>query len=260
MIPSDDKASDVFKRLFLTGSPEEVRAQMRRLELGQSVMDTVADQTNRLQRKVGARDKQRLDQYLTGVRELEQRLNHSAAWEQKPKPVVSEKQPVDPTDARDYFEKTRLMYDMARLALETDSTRLIALMLDSVSSPALKIGDQILSDGYHGLSHHGKSPAKIKELELIDKDLRSREEGGETLLDRTVLLYGSNMGDANKHLTSNLPTILAGGGFKHGQHIGYDRQRNYPLTNLFVSILQRFGFETDKFSSGSGTMRGLEMA
>ena len=271
MIPSDDKASEVFKRLFVTGSPEEVRAQMRRLELGQSVMDTVADQTNRLQRKVGTRDKQRLDQYLTGVREFEQRLNHSAAWEQKPKPVVSEKQPVDPTDARDYFEKTRLMYDMARLALETDSTRLIVLMLDAVSSPALKIGDQVLSDGYHGLSHHGKSAAKIKELELIDmthmqlfdqllKDLRSREEGGETLLDRTVLLYGSNMGDANKHLTSNLPTILAGGGFKHGQHIGYDRQRNYPLTNLFVSILQRFGFETDNFSSGSGTMRGLEMA
>src|SRR5262245_14396670 len=220
MIPSDDKASDVYKRLFLTGSPEEVRAQMRRLELGQSVMDTVADQTNRLQRNIGARDKQRLDQYLTGVRDLEQRLGHMAAWEQKPKPVVSEKPPVDPTDAREYFEKTRLMYNMARLALETDSTRLIALMLDSVSSPALRIGDQTLSDGYHGLSHHGKSPEKIKELELIDmthmnlfnqllNDLCSREEGDETLLDRTMVLYGANMGDANKHLTTNLPAILA---------------------------------------------------
>jgi hypothetical protein len=75
-----------------------------------------------------------------------------------------------------------------------------------------------------------------------------------------MVLYGANMGDANKHLTTNLPAILAGGGFKHGQHIGFDRERNYPLTNLFVSILQRFGMDVDKFSSGSGTMRGLEMA
>jgi hypothetical protein len=208
---------------------------------------------------------------MTGVRDLERRLGHTAAWEQKAKPVVKEKQPVDPTDSREYFEKTRLMYDMARLALETDSTRLIALMLDSVSSPALRIGEQTLSDGYHGLSHHGKSPAKLKELELIDmthmqlfnqllSDLRSRQEGGETLLDRTMVLYGTNMGDANKHLTTNLPAILAGGGFKHGQHIGFDRERNYPLTNLFVSILRRFGMDVDKFSSGSGTIRGLEMA
>src|SRR5262249_78959 len=91
-------------------------------------------------------------------------------------------------------------------------------------------------------------------------DLRSRQEGGETLLERTMVLYGTNMGDANKHLTTNLPAILAGGGFKHGQHIGFDRDRNYPLTNLFVSILQRFGIDVDKFSSGSGTMHGLEMA
>ena len=271
MLPSEDKASDVYKKLFLNGTPEEVQTQMRRLALGQSVMDTVADQTRRLQRNLGSRDKQRLDQYMTGVRDLERRLGHTAAWEQNAKPVVKEKQPLDPTDPREYFEKTRLMYDMARLALETDSTRLIALMLDSVSSPALRIGEQTLSDGYHGLSHHGKSPAKLKELELIDmthmqlfnqllSDLRSRQEGGETLLDRAMVLYGTNMGDANKHLTTNLPAILAGGGFKHGQHIGFDRERNYPLTNLFVSILQRFGMDVDKFSSGSGTMRGLEMA
>src|SRR5262245_27684301 len=271
LIPCEEKPSEIFKRLFLSGTPEEAQAQMRRLALGQSVMDTVAEQTRRLRHDVGPPDRERHDQYFTVVRDLEKNLAKSAEWKRKPKPVVSEKPPVDAESPQEYFEKTRLMYDMARLAFETDSTRLIALLLDSVSSPALKIGDQVLSDGYHGLSHHGKSPAKIKELELIDmthmqlfdqllKDLRSREEGGETLLDRTVLLYGSNLGDANKHLTSNLPTILAGGGFKHGQHIGYDRQRNYPLTNLFVSNLQRFGFETDKFSSGSGTMRGLEMA
>lgn len=271
MLPSEDKASEVFKLLFLTGSPEEIQSQTRRLALGQSVMDTVADQTRRLQRNLGARDKQRLDQYLTGVRDLEQRLVHMAAWEQKPKPVVSEQAPVDPTDAREYFEKTRLMYNMGRLAIETDSTRLIALMLDSVSSPALRIGDVTLSDGYHGLSHHGKSPEKLKQLELIDmthmnllnqllSDLDSREEEGETLLDRSIVLYGSNMGDANKHLTTNLPAIIAGGGFKHGQHIGFDRERNYPLTNLFVSIIQRFGYDVDKFSSGQGKMRGLEIA
>ncbi len=271
LIPSEEKPSEIFKRLFLKGSPEEVEAQMHRLALGQSVMDTVAEQTRRLQRNLGARDRERLDQYLTGIRDLETRLGQAAEWEQKPRPVVSEKPPVDPADARDYMEKVGLMYDMARLAFETDSTRLIALLLDSVNSPAIRVADETMSDGYHALSHHGKNADKLRQLEIIDRahmqlldrlfnDLKSRKEGSETLFDRTMVLYGTNLGNANTHVTTNLPTLFAGGGFKHGQHLAFDRERNYPLPNLFVSILQRLGIEADKFSTSTGTMRGLEMA
>ena len=274
LIPSEEKPSEIFKRLILTGSPEEIEAQMQRLALGQSVMDTVADQTRQLQRNLGARDRERLDQYFTGVRDLEQRLGQAAEWERKPKPVVSEKPPVDVADTRDYIEKVRLMYDIARLAFETDSTRLIALLLDSVNSPAVKFEGETMaamSDSYHGISHHGKAPDKLRQFELADRahmrlldqlftDLKSRKEGGETLFDRTMLLYGTNLGDANTHVTTNLPTLFAGGGFKHGQHLAFDRERNYPLTNLFVNVLQRLGIEADKFAASTGTMRGLELS
>ena len=270
LIPSEEKPSEIFKRLFLKGAPEEVDAQMRRLALGQSVMDSVADQTRRLQRDLGPRDRERLDQYLTGVRDLENRLGQAAEWERKPRPVVEDKPPVDPADPREYLEKVRLMYDLARLAFETDSTRLIALLLDSVNSPAITVGGETMTDGYHAISHHGRNADKLRQLDLVDRahmrllgklftDLKARPEGGETLLDRTMVLYGTNLGNANTHVTTNLPTLFAGGGFRHGQHLAFDRERNYPLPNLFVNILQRLGIEADKFSTSTGTMRGLEM-
>jgi len=270
LIPSEEKASAIFKRLFITGTKEETQAQMRRLALGQSIMDTVADQTKSLETKIGAADRARLDQYLTGVRDLEQRLVTAAEWEQRPKPVVKEAPPVDPTDPRAYMEKVRLMYDMACLAFETDSTRFVALLLDSVNSPAITVDGQPSTDGYHNLSHHGKNPTKLGQLERIDRShmkllaelftgLKSRTEGGETLLDRTMILYGSNLGNANTHVTTNLPVLFAGGGFQHGQHLAFDRERNYPLPNLFVSVIQRLGINEDRFSTATGTMRGLEL-
>jgi hypothetical protein len=269
LLPCEDRPSQVFKRLFLKGTPEEVHAQAQRLALGQSIMDTVAGQTKRLQNQVGAHDRERLDQYLTGVRDLEQRMVQSAAWQDKPLPVVTEQPPVDPGDPREYMEKTRLMYDMARLAFETDSTRNITLMLDSVNSPAIEVEGHAMSDGYHNLSHHGSDPNKLKQLETIDTehmkllnqlfgDLKTRHEGGDTLLDRSMILYGSNLGSANTHVTTNLPVLFAGGGFKHGQHLAFDRDRNYPLPNLFVNVLQQFGIPEDHFASSTGTMRGLE--
>lgn len=270
LIPGEEKASVVFRRLFVTGTKEEVEAQVKRLALGQSIMDTVAEQTQSLERNIGPADRARLDQYLTGVRDLERRMNSAADWETRPKPVVKDPVPVDPTDSRAYMEKVRLMYDMARLAFETDSTRFVALLLDSVNSPAIAVDGEPTNDGYHNLSHHGKNPAKLSQLERIDRghmkllaqlfgDLKARGEGNETLLDRTMILYGSNMGNANTHVTTNLPVLFAGGGFRHGQHLSFDRERNYPLPNLFVSVLQRLGIETDAFASATGTMRGLDM-
>lgn len=271
MIPCEEKAADVFRRLFMTGSEKEVQEQVRKLELGESILDAVADQAKELQRKMGARDRSRLDQYFTSVRDLEQRMAMSKEWEHKPKPMVSAPVPLDPASPKAYMEKVQLMYDMARLAFETDSTRSIALLLDSVNSPALELDGKATSEGYHDLSHHGRSETKLAQLKAIDEwhmkllanlfnQLKSVKEDNDTLFDRTMVLYGSNLGNANTHVTTNLPTLFAGGGFKHGQHLGFDTDRNYPLPNLFVSMLQRLGLETDKFASSTGAMRGLELA
>jgi len=269
LIPCEEKPSEVFKRLFLNGTPAQVAEQERKLALGQSIMDAVAGQAKSLQRDVGPHDRERLDQYFTGVRDLEKRMAMAREWERKPKPVVKATMPKDPEGPREYMEKVRLMYDMARLAFENDSTRLITLMLDSVNSPAIEVEGQNTTDGYHNLSHHGKSPTKLAQLEMIDREhmkllsslfteLKTSHEGTDRLLDRTMILYGSNLGNANTHVTTNLPVLFAGGGFKHGQHLLFDRERNYPLPNLFVSMLQRLGIEAGQFATSTGTMKGLE--
>jgi hypothetical protein len=269
MLPCDDKASEVYRRLFLQGTEEEMERQISRLQLGESIMDSVADNARDLERSLGSRDRDRLDQYVTGVREMERRMVVAREWERKPKPKTTEREPVDPPSSTAYMARTRLMYDMARLALETDSTRLVTIFLDSFSSPAIQIPGTEITDGYHNLSHHGQNESKLAQLRAIDAShmkllaellgkLKSSSESHETLLDRTMLLYGSNLGDANTHATANMPILLAGGGFKHGQHLVFDRERNYPLPNVFVSMLQRMGIETDRFASSTGTARGLE--
>ena len=272
LIPCEEKPSDVFRRMFVQGNQAEVDAQVRKLSLGESILDAVAGQAGQLRREVGTRDRDRLDQYFTSVRELEQRMKMSRDWEHKPKPSLKAGVgvPLDPANPSEYMEKVRLMYDMARLAFETDSTRSVALLLDSVNSPAIELDGVKLTDAYHNLSHHGKSEAKLSQLKAIDEwhmkllanlfgELKAVREDGETLLDRTMILYGSNLGNANTHVTTNLPTLFAGGGFDHGRHLAFDTQHNYPLPNLFVSMLQRFGLDVDKFASSTGTMRGLEL-
>ena len=179
--------------------------------------------------------------------------------------------PTDPASPAQYMAKVQVMYDLARLAFETDSTRAITLMLNSVGTPVVQIAGETITDSYHNLSHHGMAEEKLTQLKVIDewhmklladlfKGLKSAKEGDATLLDRTMVLYGSNLGDANAHSTTNLPTLFAGGGFRHGQHLAFDRGRNYPLPNLFVSMLQRLGIEEASFGPSTGTMRGLEVA
>jgi hypothetical protein len=270
MIGCEESPAQVYRKLFLQGTAEEVERQVARLKLGESILDSVAAHAGGLKQQLGSQDRARLDQYETGVRELERRMVLAQEWERKPKPQTREPQPADPADSRAYMEKTRLMYDISRLAFETDSTRLITLFLDSSNSPAIDVKGVEITDGYHNLSHHGKNESKLKQLEAIDTwhmrllaellgKLRGVQEGGESLLDRTMVLYGSNFGDANKHTTDNMPVLLAGGGFRHGSHLAFDTARNYPLPNLFVSMLQRMGIESDKFASATGTMRGLEI-
>ena len=269
-IPPEERASDVFRQLFLQGTPQEVEAKVAELDTGRSILDVLADQARDLKRDLGARDRGRLDQYLSSVRDLEHRLQESKGWERKPKPAVKAAVPIDPASPAQYMEKVRIMYDLVRLAFETDSTRSVTLMLYSVATPVMQIEGEKITDGYHNLSHHGMADEKLTQLKVIDEwhmkllaelfhGLKAAHEGEQTLLDRTMVLYGSNLGDANAHSTTNLPTLFAGGGFRHGRHLAFDRERNYPLPNLFVSVLQRVGIPADSFASGTGTMRGLDM-
>jgi BMFP domain-containing protein YqiC len=269
-VPPEGQASRVFNQLFLQGTPAEVEAQVRELDTGRSILDVVGEQAKDLQKGVGARDRARLDQYFSSVRDLEHRLQESRGWANKPKPRVKAAPPVDPANPAQYMAKVQAMYDLARLAFETDSTRAITLMLNSVGTPVVQIDGATITDSYHNLSHHGMAEEKLSQLRVIDEwhmrrlaglfqSLKSVREGGATLLDRTMILYGSNLGDANAHSTTNLPTLFAGGGFRHGQHLAFDRGRNYPLPNLFVSMLERMGINQNSFGPSTGTMRGLEM-
>ena len=199
------------------------------------------------------------------MRELEGRLQRSIAWENRPKPQVDFPEPRDIADANQVIEKSKLMFELMRLALQTDSTRVVTLSLSTFSVVPHVPG---VKSETHGLTHHGNEPEKIAELRQIEEaQLRTfgyllqrladtRETGG-TLLDHTQVLYGSCLGNANSHSTRNLPLILAGGGFKHGKNLAFDATNNAPLANLFVSMLQRLGVETDKFASSTGPLAGL---
>jgi hypothetical protein len=267
LVPSDSWPSSVFARLFLEGRPEEVQAQARRLRDGQSILDTVRSQAKKLQSDLGAGDRDKMDEYFTSVRELEQRLARAEEWAKKPKPKVAAKQPQNIANPADIIGRTRLMFDLIHLALQTDSTRLITMLLAGTSLVPTVQG---VSQGHHDLSHHGQDPTKIAQLKKIElatmqtlrdllAKLKQTKEDGVSLLDRTMLFFSSNLGAGSTHSTKNLPVLLAGGGFKHGQHLAFDPQKKPPpLCNLYVSMLQRLGIEADKFGSSTGTLRGLE--
>ncbi len=266
-VPTESWPSGVFAKLFLEGRPDQVEAQARRLADGQSVLDAVRAQARKLQRGLGSGDRAKLDEYFNSIRELEQRLAQAEFWSKKPKPKVDAKPPVNIRNSADLIGKTRLWFDLIHLALQTDSSRLVTLQLLGTSNvPPI----QGVSQGHHDLSHHGKDPAKIAQLKILELEkmktlrtfltqLRETKEDGESLIDRTTIFFSSNLGDAGKHSVKNMPVLLAGGGFKHGQHLAFAEGNNPPLCNLFVSMLQRMGIEADKFASSTGTLTGLEM-
>jgi Protein of unknown function (DUF1552) len=265
-VPSDSFPSSVFTKLFLEGRPDEVQAQARRLRDGQSILDTVRDQAQTLTSGLGANDRDKLDEYFTSVRELEQRLAQDQEWSKKPKPKVDAKPPQNITNPADLVGKTRAWFDLIHLALQTDSSRLITLQLLGTSSVPPIPG---VSLGHHDLSHHGQDPTKIAQLRTLElakmqtlrdflKKLKDTKEEGASLLDRTMVFFSSNLGNAATHGVKNMPVLLAGGGFKHGQHLAFDPKDPPPLCNLYVSMLQRLGIEADKFSSSTGTLTGLD--
>jgi hypothetical protein len=265
LVPPDLYPATVFARLFLEGRPEEVEAQARRLQDGQSILDSVREQAHQIQPALGRRDREKLDEYLTSVREFEQRMVTAEAWSKRPKPKVNAKPPQNNLNSADLIGKTSLMFDLIHLALQTDSTRLITMLLLGTSLVPPISG---VSQGHHDLSHHGQDPKKIEQLKTIELEkmktlkefltkLKQTEEQGASLLDRTMVFFSSNLGNASNHSSKNLPILLAGGGFKHGAHLAFDPAKPPPLSNLYVSMLQRLGIESEKFGSSSGTLTGL---
>ncbi len=267
-IPGIASPAALFKNMFLSGDEKQVAAEIANLKRGRSILDTVGARAKVLQTQLGTPDQQKLDEYLTAVRELESRLQQSAQWVRKPKPSVDAQLPKDVADKNDAIAKQRLLYDMIVLAIQTDSTRTITYQLSGMNAVPIVPG---VSSDWHGLSHHGKDPAKIDELKRIEtaeftvfneflNQLKSVTENGRPLLDHTAIMFGSNLGNASSHDWHNLPLIVAGGGFKHGSYVAHDEKNNTPLANLFVTMAQRMGVPIDQFGSSTAAgVRGLEL-
>ncbi|MGC4003060.1 MAG: DUF1552 domain-containing protein [Pirellulales bacterium] len=248
-IPGETSPAKLFKSLFIKGTDAEIAGEMRQLKRGRSILDTVLGEAKKLEQNIGPRDRNKMDEYLTAVRDLETRLQQSEGWVQRPKPTTDAAAPKDIAEKNDAIGKQRLMYDMIVLALRSDSTRTVTFQLSGMNSVPIIPG---VSNDWHNLSHHGKDEAKIKELQVIEEaefaafndfltNMKAVEENGRSLLDNTSVLFGSNLGNASSHDWRNLPIVLAGGGFKHGTHVARDQKNNTPLANLFVAIAQKDG-------------------
>ncbi|HEV7404120.1 MAG TPA: DUF1552 domain-containing protein [Chthoniobacteraceae bacterium] len=267
LIPPESDLARLYRTLFVQGTPKQIEARLEDLRAGRSLLDTVRERAKRLENSVNPADRSRLDQYFTSIRELEGQLLTAESWEQKPKPKVAMAEPKEIKDSAMLITRLRTMYDIIKLALENDSTRVVSIFIQPLGVIS-EIGG--VAHETHSLTHHGNRPEMMEELRKIEEaqltvfrdfltGLHGVANDGHTLLDRTSVLYGTCMGNANGHSNKNWPMLLAGGGFKHGQHLAFDAERNEPIAKLYVSLLQRLGIESDEFSSGKGTIGGLAM-
>lgn len=268
MIPPERSPLKLYQKLFVENSAQDQAEAVRRLQDDRSLLDGLRDQVKRLEANVSTADRDRLDQYYTSVRDLERRLAKSQEWLGKPKPKQNGPLPTDIKDSNDLVVNSRAMFELVRLAIESDSTRIVTICINNASVTPTKIPG--VRTNTHELTHHGNRDEKLAELRKIEEaqftalaefltGLRTVGEDGRSLFDQTSVLYGTNMGSANSHSNENLPVLLTGGGFKHAGHLVFDRRKNYPLSNLYVSLLQRLGVEASSFASGTSTMRGLEL-
>ena len=266
-IPAEQRPSSVFKNMFVAGTPREINTQVQRLKQGESIMDTVLSEAKDFQKGLGKQDQQKLDEYFSSVRQVEQKMLKAQDWSRRPKPTVDAKQPVDINSHVEVVARVRLMIDLMHLALQTDSTRFITFALNGFNAVPAIPG---VTQDWHNLSHHGQDPAKLAELRVIELQqmqllgellakLKGTSEGGGTLLDQTIVLFGSNLGNASSHDNKNLPIIVVGGGFRHGQHLAFEPTKHPPLCNLYVQFLNRLGANVDSFGSSSGTIPGFEL-
>ena len=263
MIPAEDRPSSLFAKLFLEGTPHEVRRTRRRLADGRSILDSVAEQTRSLTRNASVKDRRQLDEYYDAIRAAETELVETQSWLDRPKPQIDEERPSDIADPADLIGRTKAMLNLIPLILQTDSSRIVTLVIqDHLVVPKI-IG---VTAEHHNLSHHGRDPDKIKQLKIIEtailgsfaeflSRMAKASEADGRLLDKTSVLFGSNLGNANSHDPRNLPIFVAGGGYKHGSYVAHDTNNNTPLCNLFVSLLNNTGIESERFGTSTGTLQ-----
>jgi Protein of unknown function (DUF1552) len=261
-VPPIPGPEQLFKLLFVDVNERDKAAVADRFKLQGSILDMVKGDADRFQSKLNQQDRNKLDEYLTSIRDVEKRIGLRRNWLDVPKPPA----PIAAPKNRNMVEDLPLLYDLIAIALQTDSTRIATLEIGGDFNPR----DLDVDGDYHALSHHGQLEDRIEKLikletyqieqfvRFVDK-LSSIDEQGNSLLNQTMVLFGSGMGNANSHTNTNLPIVLAGGGFQHGRLLVFDRSSKTrpPLTNLFVSMLQQFGMETDKFATSTGTLRGF---
>ena len=263
-VPWTRQRSRLFRQLFIDGSAEEVQKELRRLEHGRSILDGMRSQLKSLTSRLGATDRDRLVVMETSIREAERLLHQEEAWASKPKPKIDEKEQDFSDRTQNWLESQGRWYSLIHLALQTDSTRVIVYGTGEMNNN--NVSD--LAIGHHDASHHGKNEDKIEQFARYEEKeyanfagflarLSSTDEPGGSLLDNTQVLPTSNLGDASAHASNNLPTFIAGGGFKHRGHVAFNQADNYPLSNLFVRMLQQFGFETDTFGSSTAVLTEL---
>lgn len=241
------------------------------LKSGRSALDLVLEEARRLQREVSTNDRAKLEEYFESVREVEKQMARSIQGLDDPVPETDYVLPgYDPIAPTLMLEAEKLMYDLMVLALETDSTRVLSLFLAGLGQ-VFTIDGITLQAGYHALSHHGNDPDKIRDLVKVETEhqkrfsafldqLRRRTDAeGRPLLESTIVLMGTGMGDASRHANSNLPTLVAGGGFQHGRHVAVTpEQSESPLLgDLYLTLLQRMGLEVDRFSNADSNMNQL---
>ncbi|HTD68276.1 MAG TPA: DUF1552 domain-containing protein [Candidatus Limnocylindria bacterium] len=256
----------VFERLFGSGKPGERQRNFdQRIAQQRSILDFVMDDAKSMQRQLGRNDQQKLDEYLTGVREIENRIQKAERFRNLPDPQTDTPSGI-PTD---YREHIRLMGDMLVLAFQTDSTRVGTFLLahDGSNRSFKDIG---VSDGHHNLSHHQNKADILEKIAKIDtfyaeqfayflKRMReTKDRDGKSLLDNSMVVYCSGLGDGNAHSHNDLPVILAGrggGAFNPGRH--FDPETTTPMNNLYVTMLNRMGVKVDSFGDSTGALQGV---
>ncbi len=256
-VPPITGPAELFDRLFVGDSQERLERRNQENRLQASILDTVLGEANSLSKRVNREDKSKLDEYFTSIRDVEKRLELRQRWASLPKP----KPPFDRPSNKNKVEDLPMLYELMALALQTDSTRIATLEIGGDFLPQ-NLG---IEKSYHGLSHHGNDEAAIKHLITLETyqieqfakflaRLAKMEDGDRTLLDSTAVLFGSGIGDANTHKNSDLPIVLAGGGYRHGEFkkVPSSGPNKVPLCNLFVDIAQRMGVETDSFGTSTG--------
>ena len=261
-VPAID-VTGMYRKLFLEDSAELKKQGQLRLERHGSILDTVLDRAAEVNRELGKQDQRKFAEYLNSVRSLEKKIEQQQPWLDRPKPKT---EMAEPRPARQTADEMEIMMELIALAIETDSTRVITL------ASGFANGDFGLQGGYHGFSHHGERPDHTAALKLIEGNqiaqmsylidlLKAKEDpiNGGTLFDHTMLLFGCGMATGT-HSCKNMPLVLAGGGFRLGEHrvMPEEEPRRLKACNLLLSMLQNFGLEVDRFGTSTGTLAGLE--